>query len=44
MKENKASFADFAVWSIDFDATNINNGDFWVMSIAVSFGVQQLQF
>lgn len=27
MKENKASFADFAVWSIDFDATNINNGD-----------------
>ncbi len=27
MKENKASFAGFAVWSIDFDATNINNGD-----------------
>ncbi|MBK2357060.1 glycosyl hydrolase family 18 protein [Francisella hispaniensis] len=27
MKENEASFAGFAVWSIDFDATNINNGD-----------------
>ena len=27
MKENKASFAGFAVWSIDFDATNVNNGD-----------------
>ena len=27
MKENKASFAGFAVWSINFDATNINNGD-----------------
>ncbi|MBF8995924.1 glycosyl hydrolase family 18 protein [Francisella tularensis] len=27
MKGNNASFAGFAVWSIDFDATNINNGD-----------------
>ncbi|QUE31221.1 glycosyl hydrolase family 18 protein [Francisella philomiragia] len=27
MKENKASFAGFALWSMDFDATNIKSGD-----------------
>ena len=44
MKENEASFAGFAVWSIDFDATNIIITAIWVITITTSLGVPPLQF